>query len=129
MSLDVSLLYTAVLGLLHVPLTGFVALYRIQHQILLFDGGDKVMGQRMRAQANYAENVPIALILLLALDAVGAPALWLHALGATLVVSRIVHYITISTNPANTLPRVIGMAGTLGVILAAASWLLYFYLT
>ena len=56
------------------------------------------------------------------------PGQWLAAiaqcLGIALVVCRVMHYLTIATNPANTLPRAVGMTGTLVVYLVAACWLL-----
>jgi uncharacterized protein len=121
---EISTLYAAVLGLLFVPFTFYVAIYRIQNSILLLDGGDKVMARRIRAQANFVETVPIALILLVLMELNGAGSAWLHSLGGILVVARVVHYITIATNPAKTLPRALSMTATLLLILVAAGWLL-----
>ena len=129
MNLDVSILYVAILGLLHVPFTFFVGMYRFRSRISLLDGGDKVLRNRMRAHANFTENVPIALILLLSMDALGASASWLHSVGAVLVVSRVVHYSVIATNPGNTPPRFLAMIGTLGAIFASSLWLLSYTFT
>jgi uncharacterized membrane protein YecN with MAPEG domain len=64
------------------------------------------------------------LILIVLMELNGAGAVWLHSLGIALVVCRVMHYLTIATNPANTLPRAAGMTGTLVVYLVAAGWLL-----
>ena len=48
----------------------------------------------------------------------------LYLLAVVLVVAGVMHYLTIATDPANTVPRALGMVGTLGVYLAAAGWLL-----
>ena len=54
----------------------------------------------------------------------GAGSAWLHSLGAVLVVARVMHYVTIATNPSNTPPRALGMIGTLSVYVVASGWLL-----
>ena len=48
----------------------------------------------------------------------------LYMLAVVLVVSGVMHYLTIATNPANTVPRALGVVGTPGVYLATAGWLL-----
>jgi uncharacterized membrane protein YecN with MAPEG domain len=125
MALTISTLYAAILGLLFVPATFYVGFYRAQNKISLLDGGDPELARRIRAQGNFIETVPLAVILLILMEFNGASATWLNTLGVILVVSRITHYLTIATNPANTAPRALGMVGTLGVYIAAGSWLLY----
>jgi uncharacterized membrane protein YecN with MAPEG domain len=124
MTVTISTIYVAILGLLFVPFTLYVGLYRVKHKILLLDGGDQELARRIRAQGNFIETVPLALILIVLMELNGASAVWLHCLGSTLVVCRVMHYLTIATNPANTLPRAAGMIGTLAVYLVAAIWLL-----
>jgi uncharacterized membrane protein YecN with MAPEG domain len=124
MTVTISTIYVAILGLLFVPFTMYVGLYRAKHKILLLDGGDQELARRIRAHGNFIETVPLALILIVLMELNGASAIWLHCLGITLVVCRVMHYLTIATNPANTLPRVVGMTGTLAVYLVAACWLL-----
>jgi hypothetical protein len=124
MSVTISTIYAAILGLLFVPFTFYVGSYRVKHKILLLDGGDKELARRIRAQGNFVETVPLAVILIVLMELNGASDTWLHSLGVVLVVARVMHYLTIATNPANTVPRALGMVGTLGVYLAAAGWLL-----
>ena len=124
MSLTVSTIYAAILGLMFVPFTAYVGIYRVQNKILLLDGGDQELARRIRAQANFIETVPLAVILLILMEFNGASATWIHSLGITLVVARFMHYVTIATNPANTAPRGLGMVGTFAVYLVAAVWLL-----
>lgn len=124
MTVTISTIYVAILGLLFVPFTLHVGLYRVKHKILLLDGGDQELARRIRAQGNFIETVPLALILIVLMELNGASAVWLHCLGIALVVCRVMHYLTIATNPGNTLPRAVGMTGTLAVYLVAACWLL-----
>jgi uncharacterized membrane protein YecN with MAPEG domain len=66
------------------------------HGVSLGDGGDQVLLRRIRAHGNFAEYVPIILILLGALEFGGAKPWLLHVLGATLVVARLLHGIALS---------------------------------
>lgn len=54
-------------------------------------GGQPAIERAMRAQANFAEYVPFALLLLALAEAGGAPAAIIHALGATLLAGRAAH--------------------------------------
>ena len=124
MTPTVSTIYAAILGLMFVPFTFYVGIYRVKNNILLLDGGDEEMARRIRAQGNFIETVPIALVLLVLMELSGASAIWLHSLGSALVIARLTHFMTIATNPGNTVPRALGMVGTLSVYLVAAIWLL-----
>lgn len=124
MSIPISTLYAAVLGLMFIPFTAYVGAYRAKTNILLMDGGDPEMARRMRAQANFVETVPLAVILLIVMELNGAGSTWLYSLGSILVVARFMHYVTMVTNPANAIPRALGMMGTLSVYLVSGIWLL-----
>jgi len=119
---SVTPIYIAILGLLFLPITMRVGLYRIKSQISLGTGDDPEMVRRMRGQANFIETVPIALILLVAMEGLGASATWLHALGLTLVLGRIAHYAgLIEIGPLAF--RVVGMVATLVTILLGSTWI------
>ena len=125
MSVAISATYAAILGLLFVPFTFYVGAYRVKHNISLLDGGDQELARRIRAQGNFVETVPLAVILIILMELSGASSTWIHTLGSVLVAARVMHYVTIATNPAATAPRVSGMFGTLEVYIAAGSWLLF----
>ncbi len=121
--LSITPLYIALFGLLWVSLTMRAGLYRGKAKIFIGDGGDPEMLRRMRGQANFVESVPLALILLVMMEVLGASATWLHALCATLLIGRVVHYAGLTEiGPGN--GRIIGMLATLGVYLASAGWIL-----
>ncbi|MCJ8321215.1 MAG: MAPEG family protein [Colwellia sp.] len=115
--------YIAMLGLIFIPLTARVALYRIKSKISIGIGGDSEMELRMRGQANFIETVPITLFLLISMELLGASDTWLHTLGLTLVLARISHYIGL-TKLGPLFFRIIGIAATLGTILVASIWIL-----
>ena len=117
-------LYVALLGLLWVPFTLRVGLYRVKSKINLGDGGDTELLRRIRGQGNFIESVPLAVTLLIVMELVGAPGVWLHTLGAMLVVGRLLHYIGV-TGIGPFMCRPVGMVATLSVYLASSAWILY----
>ena len=122
--LSVTPIYIAILGLLFIPFTMRVALYRVKTKISLGDGDDPEMVRRMRGQANFVETVPIALVLLLAMELLGASNEWLHALGFALVLSRTVHYLGVTeVAPMAIQLRFVGILATLLTIVISSLWL------
>ena len=115
-------IYVAILGLLFLPITARVAMYRIQSKILLGAGDDPELVRRMRGQANFVETAPMALFLLIVMEILGASNTWLHALGLTLVLGRIVHYFGF-IEVAPLAFRVAGIAATLLTILTGSIWI------
>jgi len=122
--LSVTPLYAALLGLVFIPFTMRVGFYRLSSKIFIGDGGDPEMVRRMRAQANFVETVPLALILIIVMELMGAGSNWLNGLGALLVVARILHYLGLSGLGPN-VTRSMGMFGTLSVYLISCGWILY----
>ncbi|MFM9968301.1 MAG: MAPEG family protein [Burkholderiales bacterium] len=87
-----SLITTGLLALLLLFLSGYIIAGRVKFRIDLFDGGNAVMRQRIRAQANFIEYVPIALLLLALVEWGKIGPGWLPAaMGGTLVVARLWH--------------------------------------
>ncbi|MFT4798820.1 MAG: putative membrane protein YecN with MAPEG domain [Candidatus Azotimanducaceae bacterium] len=121
--LSVTPIYIALLGLLFVPFTLRVGMYRVKNQINLGDGGDAEMIKRIRGQGNFIETVPLAVALLLTMELMGASDTWLHTLGGLLVVGRLLHYLSI-TGIGPFVGRPIGMFATLGIYLVAPIWIL-----
>lgn len=123
-SIAISSFYLALMGLIFVPMTFRVARYRIRHRISLGDNGDQALIRLIRAHGNFVETVPIALILLLAVEINGAPEYLLHGLGLVLLVARLSHYFNITGVLRSAVFRVGGMAATFTVYLVSAVWLL-----
>ncbi|MEW9921367.1 MAPEG family protein [Marimonas sp. MJW-29] len=124
MPLTITPIYAALAALLFLVLSWRVILYRRANVISLGDKGDKNLLKRMRAQANWAEYTPIALILLALTEANEAPALVLHALGLALLFGRMLHAWGFASTPQKIILRQIGMALTLGMIALSALGLL-----
>lgn len=93
--MQITALYAGVLGLWFLALSMRVVRKR-QAGISMGDGGDSEMLRRIRGHANFSEYVPLCLILIAANEMLGA-AVWLvHALGAALLLARILHGISLS---------------------------------
>ena len=57
----------------------------------LGDGGNPMLLRRIRGHANFAEYVPLTLVLMGFLELSGLPGWVLHVLGATLLAGRLLH--------------------------------------
>ncbi len=77
-----------------------------------------------RVQLNAVEDVPVLMVGILALAALNMPAWYIHMVGATLVVSRILHAWGLAGSGGFSLGRMIGTMGTMLVFLAVAGALL-----
>lgn len=122
--IQTTLLFAAIFGVLHIIFTLRVGAYRFKNKISLGDGDDKELRNRIRAHGNFTENVPLALLLLLINDLNNTPDNVLIALGTVLLVSRLIHYLTIATRRLPVALRPLSMLGTLGSILVSALYLL-----
>ena len=90
--MSITLLYGGLLALVFLMLSARVVQGRGKGGVSLGDGGQPELLRRIRGHANFAEYVPLQLLLLALLEGNGGLAAWaLHALGATLVVSRLLH--------------------------------------
>jgi len=89
--MHITALYTALLGIMLVPISIRITVLRARTKIMFFDGGDPDLGRAIRVQGNFIEYVPLAVILLGMVEWSGAPGWAVHALGAALLVSRLVH--------------------------------------
>ncbi|KAK9838665.1 hypothetical protein WJX74_000978 [Apatococcus lobatus] len=121
MALLVTALYGSVLGLLFASLSLFVGLSRagsgVHHGASKNGKEDTLFASRIRAQQNFAEYVPIALILLALLEFNGATSSTLHGLGIALVLFRVFHATKLwFPNEAPILLRMIGFLGTIAWI-------------
>ena len=72
---------------LSVPIT----LRRFRERIPVGYGRDQVLHARIRAQANFVEYVPLALLALGLAEAAGAPTGWLVVCASALAVGRVLH--------------------------------------
>ena len=122
--MHITLIYAAILALFFVGLSWRTLRMRRRLRIPVGDGGNEAMLRAMRVHANFAEYVPFTLLLLYLAEASGAGSLFMHALGLSTVVGRVVHAIGVSRVRENYAYRVTGMVLTLAPMVAAAIRLL-----
>jgi uncharacterized membrane protein YecN with MAPEG domain len=93
--------------------------------VWLGDGGDAALLRVIRGHANFAEYVPLALLLLAILELSRFSIYVLHALGITLVVARLLHGYALSFTQHFKFGRFWGAALTFVVLLIEAVLCLY----
>lgn len=119
--MPITAFYAGLLAPLFIVLAVRVIGARRGARIAVGDGGDPDLLRRMRVQANFAEYVPIALVLMALAESLKSPAWLLHALGIALLAGRIVHAWGMSQASERFAFRVSGVAATLGVLVVAAA--------
>ena len=117
--MPITALYAGLLALLFVFLAVRVIGARRSAKVAIGDGGDAPLRRRMRVHANFAEYVPLALLLIALLEGLKISTLVLHGLGVVLLFGRVVHAFGVSQEPEDLRLRVTGMVATFGVILVA----------
>jgi len=118
-------LYAALLALLFVGLSVRTLWLRRRLKISVGDAGNKAMLRAMRVHSNFAEYVPLSLLLIFFVEGTGANPLFVHALGISILVGRVSHAYGESQINENHLFRVFGMAMAFTTMIAAALRLLF----
>ena len=85
----------------------------------LGDGGDPLMQRRIRGHANFAEYVPLILVLIAFLELNAWPAWVLHLLGAALLIGRLLHGYAFAFTSEHVFGRSAGIGLTFLVLLMA----------
>ena len=119
-------IYAAIAGLIFIFLTFRTIANRIRAQVAIGDGGDKQLHRAIRAHANFAEFVPMALILVYFLEVQTGLLVWTHILGGMLVLGRLLHAYGVSQLKENLKFRQAGMILTLATIVSASIRILIF---
>lgn len=83
--------YAGLAALWLIYMTMAVVRLRRRLRVAHGDGGHKELARAIRGQANAAEQIPLALILIGLAEMLGAPGVAIHVLGLMLVVGRVLH--------------------------------------
>ena len=121
--------YAALVALLFVALSFRTLLLRRQLGIAIGTGENEKMARAMRVHANFAEYVPLALLLIYFMEVLTDAGLWVHVLCIALIAGRLSHAYGVSNVVENYRFRVTGMVLTLGCLISAAGRLLISYAT
>jgi uncharacterized membrane protein YecN with MAPEG domain len=127
--LPITALYAGILGLISIALGFQVGAARLRTGISILHGENMELATTIRRHANFIENVPLALVLLGALELNGAGSGLLHGLGIALVVCRLLHPIGLRHDDMRQPLRGIGAGGTTLVILISSLLLIWGFLS
>ncbi|MDM5075750.1 MAPEG family protein [Aeromonas media] len=106
--MHITLIYGGLLGLLFLLLSFWVVKRRAQFKVMIGEGEAPEMLSAIRAHGNFAEYVPLTLLLMALCELAGVGALWLHLGGVLLLAGRILHAIGIQIPRAPNKPRLFG---------------------
>lgn len=121
MVVPVTLVMTAAAAFINFWLAVRIVAVRRRAGVSLGDGGDALLGRRMRAQLNFVENTPFVLLLILALELSTAASGVLALVGLIYMVGRVLHGVGMDAQTGGW-PRMAGTVITLTVLMGLAIW-------
>ncbi|WP_226960715.1 MAPEG family protein [Thalassotalea sp. LPB0316] len=122
--IDLTAFYGAILTLLYIALAINVIRMRFKHQVGLGDLGKIEVLKAIRIHGNFAEYIPLALLLMAFYEVNGGSEQWLHGFGIALIISRVLHAIGLSKSYKTSLPRAGGTLLLFGVLITLSVTLL-----
>lgn len=123
MNLPITLTIAAAAALINIWLAVRVGRVRMANKVLHGDGGNALLLQRMRAQANFVEYTPFVLILIGLIEAARGTHGWLWAAGLVYVAARISHAFGMDRTDSNAW-RALGFAASGAVLIGLALYAL-----
>ncbi len=114
---SITALTAGVLAIIYLAMTIWVIMARVKYRIDLGHGDNKDLHMRIRAHANFAEYVPICLIVMFFVEAGGGPRWLVLAMGAALVLGRLAHVYGVGMIEKPGLGRLAGTFATNTVML------------
>jgi uncharacterized protein len=121
-------LYAALLGLMFIVLSLRTIRLRRRYRVAIGDGRNPLLQRAMRVNANFAEYVPLALLLNFFVELHDGPRLHVHLLGIALVCGRLLHAWGVSQSSENFRYRTAGILLTFCVMLTASLLILLYQL-
>ncbi|MDP1630635.1 MAG: MAPEG family protein [Caulobacter sp.] len=122
LELPITSILTGAAAIMLVTLSLPIALRRRKLRLGAGDGGDQAFNRLIRAQANFIEYTPIALIAIGLAELAGQPQAVVSGLAAGLAAGRLLHAFGLITNVM--VARALGAVLTFATLLAAGGLLL-----
>lgn len=116
--------YASLLAALYIFLSVRVIRMRRQEHVGIGDGNNRRLQRAIRVHANFAEYVPLALLLTVFVELQQLSPFLIHLLCLALVIGRVVHAYGVSQEKEDHRLRVAGIALTFGTIAVSALRLL-----
>ncbi len=117
--------YAAILAFIYIYLAIRVVGLRRTRRVAIGHGGHSDLERAMRVHANFAEYVPLAILLLTFVEIQGRPAWLVHVLALALLAGRSIHVYGVSQPKEDIRLRIAGMITTFAVLAAAGLSLLF----
>lgn len=118
--MPITAFYASLLAALYLILSARVIGWRRARRVELGDANDPQLLRRMRVHANFAEYVPITLLMMALAESMTPPRPILHLVGIAFVLGRFMHAYGLSQTPHILRYRVGGMMLTLAALAIAA---------
>lgn len=122
-ALYVTSLFAALLTLLYVVLSFRIIRLRWVERVGIGTGTSQPLEVAVRIHGNFAEYVPLGLILIGLMEMSGAPMWVLYSMGGLLFVARIFHAIGLTKSVGVSIYRTIGVLGTFAMLILSAGYL------
>ncbi|SFS11220.1 MAPEG family protein [Sphingomonas jatrophae] len=123
MILPIALTTAGAATILNLWLAGRISQLRIARKIMIGDGGDPAMVARIRAQGNFVEYAPFAVLLIGLIEFARGTSLPLWLLAIAFLLARLAHPLGMDRPAPNPL-RAGGILVSWLVLLALAAWAL-----
>lgn len=117
----ISAVYAAIFAIIAIVLALRVVLARRRVRAGMGDGDDAQLARAIRVHGNCMEYVPMALLLMVVFELNGGSQFFVHFLGSSLLVARILHAWGLSGSGGISFGRFYGTAVTWFVIVFAAA--------
>jgi uncharacterized protein len=124
-ALIVSPLYVGLGAVIFFALSALVIRQRTIHKTWFGDGGHADLQRTIRVQANFAEYTPLALLVIVVVEAAGYHAWIVHTLGIALVVGRLFHAWGLTRSAAASAGRFVGTNLTFLVLFVGGALLVW----
>lgn len=118
-------IYAAIFAIFFVVLSIRIILKRNSLKISLGDAGNKEMQRAIRVHANFAEYVPLCLLMIYLVEQSGVYPWFTHLMCMGLLFGRVSHAYGVSQSRENFVYRITGMVLTFTVLIASATHLLW----
>ncbi|MEM7221526.1 MAG: MAPEG family protein [Pseudomonadota bacterium] len=113
-------IYAGLATLIFVALSFRVIRARRGAGVALGDGGDSHLRRCQRVHGNFAEYVPLALLLMALAELQGTSGWLINAIGLALIAGRLIHAYGVSQEPETIPIRVAGMSLTFVALITGA---------
>jgi len=118
MIISLTPVYAGILALMYVVLSLRVISLRRAEKIGIGDGGHAELIRRQRVHGNFAEYVPLVLVLMTLAELQEVPDAVVHLIGGLLLSGRLLHAWALGQEPGHLKARVLGMILTFAALIA-----------